>query len=159
MTADMSTDTLPGSPYVRSPDRVAWCRLRSLHRRIDAALERALQRRYRFGLSEFSAICALAESPSGELRMQELTDAVGLNQSSVTRLVARLEEAGMCARQLCATDRRGIFTVITPAGREVFETAVPYYEATLADVYREIAAESDLGPLLDAVRAESAPQA
>ncbi|MEU5696177.1 MarR family transcriptional regulator [Actinosynnema sp. NPDC020468] len=151
----MTADASPGGtadPYVRSADRSDWGRLRALHNRIEAALERGLQRRFHFGLSEFTAICALAESPEGELRMQDLTDTVGLNQSSVSRLVARLESAGLCARELCETDRRGVYTVITPEGREVFENAVPFHDVTLAEVYEQLARDPDLGPLLDSVR-------
>ncbi|WP_306749019.1 hypothetical protein [Saccharothrix yanglingensis] len=67
--------------------RATWSDLRALHDRVDADLERALRRRFRLGMSEFDALSALAGSPDGELRMQELTGAVGLNQSSVSRLI------------------------------------------------------------------------
>lgn len=152
MTVDASRDAVLSNPYLRSSERAAWCRIRALHNKIEAALEQALQRRFQFGLSEFSAICALAEVPTGELRMQDLTEIVGLNQSSVSRLVARLEAAGLTARQLCETDRRGVFTVITPAGRQVFESVVPFYEVTLAEIYEQIAADPELGPVLARLR-------
>ncbi|MCP2170239.1 MarR family winged helix-turn-helix transcriptional regulator [Goodfellowiella coeruleoviolacea] len=135
-----------------SADRVLWDRLRALTTRVESALERTLQRRFSFGLSEFTAIRALVEAPTGDLRMQDLTDIVGLNQSSVSRLVARLEQAGLAARRLCETDRRGVYTGVTPLGRQVFQAAAEIYEATLASTFDRIEHDADLGPLLLALR-------
>ncbi|MER5319563.1 helix-turn-helix domain-containing protein, partial [Streptosporangium roseum] len=67
-----------------------WQHILLLHARVENRLAAALQRRHGIGLSEFRALGHLAASPTSELRMQELADKVGLNQSSVTRLVARL---------------------------------------------------------------------
>ncbi|WP_374066513.1 MarR family transcriptional regulator [Actinokineospora auranticolor] len=50
--------------------------------------------------------------------MQDLAEAIGLNQSSVSRLVTRLEQAGLTDRVLCADDRRGIHPMITEHWRE-----------------------------------------
>ncbi|GAA3885760.1 MarR family transcriptional regulator [Saccharothrix violaceirubra] len=143
----------------RDLDRADWHRLHALHDRVEAALERSLQRRFRFGLSEFGALCALAASPTGELRMQDLTDTVGLNQSSVSRLVARLEQAGLCTRVLCETDRRGVYTVITDEGRRVHDQAAPVHDDTLAEIYLKLTEDPDLGPVLDAVRSASTTSA
>lgn len=132
--------------------RATWSNLRALHNRIDADLERALQRRFHFGMSEFTALCALAGSPEGELRMQELTEVVGLNQSSVSRLVARLEQSGLTSREVCETDRRGVFSCITPAGREVHASALPFYEETLTAIFAEVEEDPELGPALRKLR-------
>lgn len=43
----------------------------------------------------------LAEADDGELRMQELADLIGLNQSSVSRPASRLESSGLTAA-ICA---------------------------------------------------------
>lgn len=133
--------------------RATWSGLRALHNRINASLERALQRRFHFGMSEFTALSALAEAPGGELRMQELTEVVGLNQSSVSRLVARLEQSGLTAREVCETDRRGVFTCITPDGRRVHAEAAPFFDQTLEAIFEEVAQDPELGPLLGRVRA------
>lgn len=133
--------------------RAAWSGLHALHHRINASLERALQRKFHFGMSEFTALSALHEAPDGELRMQELTEVVGLNQSSVSRLVARLEQSGLTAREVCETDRRGVFSKITAEGRAVYENAAPFFEETLRAIFEEVEADPDLGPLLSKMRA------
>jgi len=129
-----------------------WSGLRALHNRVNAGLERALQRRFHFGLSEFTALGALHEAPEGGLRMQELTEVVGLNQSSVSRLVARLEQSGLTSREVCETDRRGVYSCITPEGRGVYRSASPFYERTLAAIFDEVATDPELGPLLTKIR-------
>jgi DNA-binding MarR family transcriptional regulator len=108
-----------------------WQHILLLHARVEHKLAAALQRRHGIGLSEFRALGHLAASPTSELRMQELADKVGLNQSSVTRLVARLSTADLAFRDLCPDDKRGVYTVITETGRARHAEASHTYEETL----------------------------
>lgn len=113
-----------------SRDDDMWVDVVRLHARVEHDLAQALQR-HGLGLSEYRALCHLSTADDGELRMQELADLLGLNQSSVTRLVGRLETAGLTRRDLCANDRRGVYTVITEAGRARKDGATDTYEETL----------------------------
>jgi DNA-binding MarR family transcriptional regulator len=56
------------------------------------------------------------EAPEHRLRMTELADAVLLSRSGVTRLVDRLERAGLVSRCPVANDGRGVAAQITDAG-------------------------------------------
>ena len=47
--------------------------------------------------------------------MSELADSVLLSRSGLTRLVDRLERQGLLRRESCASDRRGVYAVITHA--------------------------------------------
>src|SRR5437764_275599 len=100
-----------------SADDLLWSRVVTLHGRIEQELAKALHRGHGLGLSEYRALSRLSTADDGELRIQELADAIGLNQSSVSRLVARLEGAGLTRRALCPNDRRGVYSVITEQGR------------------------------------------
>ncbi|MEV1005972.1 MarR family transcriptional regulator [Streptomyces sp. NPDC049881] len=120
-----------------------WTRLIMLHSRVEQRLAEALHRDSALGLSEFRALCHLAASSDGELRMQEVADLVGLNQSTVSRLAGRLERAGLAERCHCAGDRRGVYLGITDAGRERQARALPVYEATLSGALDEAAASTD----------------
>ncbi|MBF6213200.1 MarR family transcriptional regulator [Nocardia puris] len=113
-------------------DERMWARLSALHSRVEQRLGTAVQRGHGLGLSEFRALGFLADAPDGELRMQELADHLGLNQSSVTRLVGRLIDAGLAYRDLCPDDRRGVYTVISDAGRERHRAASSTYRAELS---------------------------
>ncbi|MEV4570755.1 MarR family transcriptional regulator [Nonomuraea sp. NPDC049419] len=116
-----------------------WQQVLLLHSHIESRLATALQRRHGVGLSEFRALGHLAASPSSELRMQELADKLGLNQSSVTRLVARLNAADLAYRDLCPDDKRGVYAVVTEAGKARHAEAGRTYEETL----RAALAEAD----------------
>ncbi|OLF05843.1 hypothetical protein BLA60_34210 [Actinophytocola xinjiangensis] len=101
-----------------------WQALRQLQARVDDAVERALQREHALSVSEYQALAALGYSDDGgHLRQQVLADAIPLNHSSVSRLVARLERAGLTERYLCEADRRGVYTQITDHGRRLLERA------------------------------------
>ncbi|MFS1300921.1 MarR family winged helix-turn-helix transcriptional regulator [Streptosporangium longisporum] len=131
---------------------MSWDHFALLHARVEAELAKALQRGHGLGLSEYRALGRLATAPKGCMRMQELAEAVGLNQSSVTRLVARLEEAGMTRRDLCADDRRGVYSLITDEGRARLADATPTYERSLSSALEQAGIDPVLTPLVHAVR-------
>ncbi|MBC9714384.1 MarR family transcriptional regulator [Streptomyces sp. TRM66268-LWL] len=123
-------------------DAQMWNRVLTLHAHVEHRVGAALQRRHGLGLSEYRALGHLAAAPRSELRMQELSDLLGLNQSSVTRLVGRLNAADFTYRDLCPDDKRGVYTVINEAGRERYGEARSTYEQTLTAALDE-AAEGD----------------
>ncbi|WP_049558846.1 MarR family winged helix-turn-helix transcriptional regulator [Nonomuraea sp. SBT364] len=128
----------PTAPAPPASDlAAAWQQVLLLHAHVENKLAAALQRKHGIGLSEFRALGHLAASPTGELRMQELADKVGLNQSSVTRLVARLNAADFAYRDLCPDDKRGVYTVITETGRTRHAEASRSYDETLAAALEE----------------------
>lgn len=110
----------------------AWLRLIQLVATVEADLVKLLQARHGLGLSEYRALEVLARSQNAELRMQDLAAHLGLNQSSVSRMVERLERSGFTVRDLCPDDKRGVYTVLTKDGRSRLESAQPDYEKALA---------------------------
>ncbi|WP_280701321.1 MarR family transcriptional regulator [Kitasatospora sp. GP82] len=135
-----------------------WQHATTLHAHVEERLAGVLQRQHGLGLSEYRALANLAVAKDSELRMQELADKVGLNQSSVTRLVARLEKAGFTYRDLCPDDKRGVYTVLTDLGRSRHAEAAPTYEQTLSAALDEAQQASEaLGSLVAAMRAAFAP--
>ena len=134
-------------------DEQLWDGVVALHARVEGDLADALARGHGLGLSEFRALGHLAAAEKGELRMSELATAVGLNQSSVTRLATRLYDAGYAVRDLCPDDKRGIYAVITTAGRTRHTEAQRTYRQTLTDSLEAVSEESPrLAALLGAVR-------
>lgn len=86
-------------------------------------------------LAWYDVLWALERAPERRLRMSELADHVVLSRSNLTRLVDRLEEAGLVARERSEEDRRGAYAVITPAGRELRRRMWPTYEAGIRAVF------------------------
>jgi Transcriptional regulators len=144
-----SADT---SPAHRDDD--IWSRVVALHARVEHRLAAVLQRRHGLGLSEYRALGHLTAAASGELRMQELADRIGLNQSSVTRLASRLNAAGFTYRDVCPDDKRGIYLVLTGAGRTRYTEARSTYQRALIEVLDEVTASvPELAPAVAALRA------
>ncbi len=115
----------------------AWLSLIQTVANVEADLVKVLQARHGLGLSEYRALEVLARSPQSELRMQELAAYLRLNQSSVSRMVERLERAGLTVRDLCPDDKRGVYTVLTEDGRARLESARPDYEQALEAALKE----------------------
>ncbi len=114
----------------------AWRELLERYHSTSCALDRTLRDRHDLGFSEFEVLEHLAETPttcdSPARRMQELGDRVQLSQSALSRVVARLERDGLVERTMCADDRRGIYVMLTAAGRARHAEAVHTHREVLA---------------------------
>jgi DNA-binding MarR family transcriptional regulator len=76
-----------------------------------------------------------------------------LNQSSVSRMVTRLERVGLTERRICEHDRRGVYTGITDHGLDVLSKAVPVYETALSEALDRSAADPNLTTLVEKITA------
>ncbi|MGR6923817.1 MarR family winged helix-turn-helix transcriptional regulator [[Actinomadura] parvosata] len=124
-----------------------WRTLAALHAKIEDRLEKALQKEYELSVSEYTVLDVLARQDGWHMRMQQLARAVVLSQSATTRLVTRLENRGLLRRYLCEDDRRGIYSEVTPTGRELLERAQPTHDTVLKEVLAEAAEQPELAPL------------
>jgi DNA-binding MarR family transcriptional regulator len=88
-------------------------------------LDAELKRERGLPLTWFDVLIQLVDAPRGRLRMNDLSDSLLLSKSGATRLVDRMESAGLIARSSCATDRRVVFATLTPEGRAAFRRAAP----------------------------------
>jgi DNA-binding MarR family transcriptional regulator len=95
---------------------LAWRKFLTTHVLLLEQIERDLAEASLPPLSWYDVLFALSEAAEHKLRLHELAQAVLLSRSNVTRLVDRLEVAGLIEREPCPSDRRGAFAVITDAG-------------------------------------------
>lgn len=124
-----------------------WRTLAAVHGLIEAALEKALQAEHQLSVVEFTVLDALSRQDGWHMRMQQLARAAALSASATTRLVTRLENRGLLTRILCADDRRGIYTELTPAGRALLEKARPLHDDVLRTTLEEAGEIPELGAL------------
>ncbi len=103
-----------------------------------AGLRRAIQRRTEaedsLSPQSFDVLIRLARTPGSELRMSELAAQTSLTPSGLTRSVDRLQDQGLVVRRVCPEDRRGAFAVLTPAGRELMDRAIPEHLTHIGEV-------------------------
>lgn len=95
------------------------------------------------------------DGEGGHLQMKQVVDAVTLSPSATTRLVTRLEDRGLLSRYLCLTDRRGIYTDVTPTGLTLLADARPTHDAALREALAEAGRDTLLRPLVEVVEAAS----
>ena len=69
----------------------------------------------------------LAQLHEGPKRMSELADSLTLSRGGATRLVARMEDAGLVVREIPSHDRRATFARMTDAGSAALERAKPVH--------------------------------
>jgi len=128
-----------------------WRRLAALQARIESRIGQVLEAQHDLSVSEFTVLDVLGRQEDWHMRMQQLSNAVVLSQSATTRLVARLEERGLLTRILCADDRRGIYSEVTPAGKGLLGKARRTHDRALADALTEAADTPELSPLVQVV--------
>jgi DNA-binding MarR family transcriptional regulator len=76
-----------------------------------------------FPLTWLDVLAQLYDAPADGLRMQELEQRSLFTRSGLTRLVDRIEAAGLVTRESVPGDRRGVRVVLTAEGRRRHDTA------------------------------------
>jgi DNA-binding MarR family transcriptional regulator len=87
-----------------------------------------------FPLTWLDVLSRLSDAGSEGLRMQELEQKSLFTRSGLTRLVDRIEAAGLVRREPVPGDRRGVRVVLTDEGRR-------RHDAAFADHYQVIERE------------------
>lgn len=113
-----------------------WRGLQSRYLETAAALDRALGEYHDLGLSEFEILDLVAETGRDECRMRDLVDLTPMTQSALSRVVDRLQKAGLVERKECAEDRRAMFVGLTAKGSGVHAEARKLYADLLASDLR-----------------------
>jgi len=102
-------------------------------------------------LAEFDVLAQLGMASDGRLRMTELSERVRLSRSGITRLVDRLVGAGLVKRGNCATDRRGTWAILTPAGNARLRRARPLHLRGVRQHFARRLSPAQLDDLADAL--------
>lgn len=124
--------TTPGDDEALAAE---WHDLMGRYHRITCALDRQLTAQHGLTVSDFEVLQQLyAPGPDyPQLRMNELCERVHLSQSAFSRLITRLEHAGLVERAMCSEDRRSAYTRITEAGAKRYLEARPTQRAILRE--------------------------
>ena len=86
-------------------------------------------------LAWYDALWALERAPQGRLRMHELAEKTVITRSNLTRLVDRLEAAGLVTRDRDCADRRGAFAVLTMSGRAMRRKMWTIYGPAIRELF------------------------
>lgn len=122
----------PMSNVVDDIHLAAWRNFLTAHASVIDLIDHELVAAQRVPLHWYDVLIELVEAPDHRLRLHELAQKVVLSRSGLTRLLDKLENAGLLERQAAATDRRGAFAVLTEAGKEAVRQAWPVYAHAIA---------------------------
>lgn len=103
-------------------------------------------------LEWYDVLLTLKEAPDQRLRLSEVADQVLLSRSNLTRLVDRLEAAGLLRRERCLSDRRGAFAVLTEAGLAMQQKMWKVYAAGIAEYFGEAIDDAQVEVMQQALR-------
>jgi DNA-binding MarR family transcriptional regulator len=105
----------------------AWRALLRAHAALTDQLEHEMVAAVELPLAWYEVLLTLDQAPGGQLRLQKLISSALMTKSGVTRLIDRMEAAGLVSRAHCPMDRRGAYAVLTDAGREKLRRASPIH--------------------------------
>ncbi len=101
----------------------AWGGFLGAYARMSRIIEEDLQAHSNLTHVEFEVLLRLSWNENHRMRIQDLAAQSILTRSGVSRVVERLEKAGLVTREEAPEDRRGAYAVLTEAGAERFQTA------------------------------------
>ncbi len=111
--------------------------LQEVNARLARSLSATLEQGCAMPLAWFEVLVRLRQSSEGRLKMNQVADAIVHSTGGTTRLIDRLEEAGLVERQLCPSDRRAIHVAITDEGQarldQAFAVHLEFLDRTLCE--------------------------
>ena len=113
-------------------------------------LDSALERDAGIPLRLYDVLIHLEDSHEG-LRMNELAQRILYSKSGLTRVVDRLEDAGLVRRVRPENDRRSILVVLTDQGRTVMEQARRHHRHAIEQHFSRHLADTDIKALTRAL--------
>ena len=116
--------------------------MRSTYLLISERFEKELAEAGLPDLGFYGVLLAMSES-EGPSRPRDLLCKVNVTKSGLTRLVDRIEKAGLVERTYCPSDRRGTFLTITDQGRETLAKMQPVRERVFRESFIDLVDEAD----------------
>lgn len=130
----------------------AWMAFLQAHDAVVDAVEGDLLRERGLTLSSYEVLSRLAQQPDGSMRMQDVARGALLSKSGMTRLVDRMQGAGLIGRRPCSEDRRVVYATLTAAGRRALTAAAPVFHRSLEDHFARLLPCDEVGRFLGALR-------
>ena len=113
----------------------AWGGLISAYSRVSGLLEDDLRRNSGISRAEYEVLLRLSFNDEGRMRITEIADSSLLTRSGMSRLVDRLERAGLVERHGDTDDRRGAYAAITAHGRDHFTATATRHTALVRELF------------------------
>jgi DNA-binding MarR family transcriptional regulator len=124
----------------------AWLALVRTHARLWDQLEAGMRRDSGLTMSRYDVLMQL-DIAGGRLRLSELASAIVLSPSGLSKLLDRMEAAGLLSREPDLSDARSTFARLTPRGRALVRKARRSHHAWLEHTFGAALDDRDLRDL------------
>ncbi|MEK6326547.1 MAG: MarR family transcriptional regulator [Actinomycetota bacterium] len=128
---------------------VAVGRLIGAHATLTRQLSAQLVAEHGLTLNEYEVLLLLARAPERAMRRVDLAHDVRLSPSGITRLLDRLEAAGLVGKRQCEADARVTYAELTTAGMAKLERCAPDQAAAAERLLGERFDEAELASLVE----------
>lgn len=129
----------------------AWRAFVMTNVRLFEQLDRELKAEHGLTHDDYGILVNLSEAPGQRLRMSELATRVLESKSRLSHHVGRLQAEGLVRRETCPNDLRGLFAVLTPAGRRLLRRAAPAHVRSVREHFIDNLDRDQLTALADAL--------
>lgn len=93
-----------------------------------------LKHEHDLSLAFFEALYSIGQAPEGNLRVGDIARALRITQGATSKLIDRIEAAGLIRREADTDDRRASRIALTESGTRALAAASTTYNAELAAV-------------------------
>ncbi len=124
----------------------AWLALVRTHTRMWEQVEAQMRRDNGLTMARYDVLANL-EMAGGRAGLSDLASSILLSQSGLSKLLDRMEEAGLVRRDPDPRDGRAAFAAITPHGRSVARKARQSHHEFLRRTFAEALDDRDLADL------------
>jgi len=133
------------------PARQAWRLFLQAQAVLLPQLSEQLEKEIGLPLTWYDVLAQLKTAPCHKRRLQDLGQCLLLSKSGLTRRIDRMEERGLVKREGCAEDRRGAFAVLTPAGHDALEQAIPVHLAAVHEHFMKYLSDDEANAMVSAL--------
>jgi DNA-binding MarR family transcriptional regulator len=120
------------SVWLSDDEQRVWRDYLTMTSRLQAEMNRQLQRDCGLSLADYDVLVAVDEQPG--CRISTLGDRLGWEQSRLSHQLRRMVERGLVERTGAKDDRRAATVALTAEGRRALKVAAPGHAALVRDV-------------------------
>ena len=124
-----------------------WQSFLAVHRQIVEQLADEMLAEHQLPLEWFDVLVHLADLPGMRARQKDLRDRMLLSESGVSRLLVRMEKAGVITRSTAGDDRRGMEIAVTEAGQAALLAAIDSHLQLVASLFTDRLTATDRAAL------------
>jgi DNA-binding MarR family transcriptional regulator len=125
-----------------------WQEFLRAHRTIIDKMADQMMHDHHLPLEWFDVLIHLADVPDGRLRQRALRDRLLLSESGVSRLLLRMEQAGLVTRSTAGEDKRGMEITLTDQGRTAVIEATESHVDMVSKLFTQRLTRTDLNALI-----------